>query len=85
MSGENIEGISGLQVSTSLKEADEIIDKCYKEITASPDSITAYLATDLLAVISCQSQKLLRLVFNSFLLGKIIVPLSQGQVKETSL
>ncbi len=43
--------MGGLNVSASLKEVDDIIDRCFKEITESPDSITAYLATELLAVI----------------------------------
>lgn len=69
-------------ISTSLgekscrKHIDDILERCDREISESPESITAFLATDLISTILANSNKSFQeYVLKQFLLEKIIEPL----------
>ena len=58
----------------------EVIEKCYTEISESPESVSALLATDLIsAIMSLPSTKSLHeQILKSFLLDKVVDPLLEG-------
>jgi len=43
--------LSGEEKEMGGGQVDQIIEKCYQEISESPESVTAFLATDLLGSI----------------------------------
>lgn len=56
---------------------DDLIERCAAEIDESPESVTAFLATDLIATIVAQTN-LSEYVLRSFLLERIIDPLIEA-------
>ena len=56
------------------------MDRCYTEINDSPESVAAFLSSDLLSVIAVQSSSLQEYVLKTFLEPKIIDPLIEKSV-----
>jgi hypothetical protein len=75
--------LSGEEKDMGGGQVDHIIEKCYKEISESPESVTAFLATDLLGSIIVQANRRLQdYVLRKFLLDRIIDPLISGDQLE---
>ena len=62
------------------KLVEEIIEKCHKEVSESPESVSAFLATDLIASIIVGGKKQLQnYVLHKFLSDNIIEPLIENE------
>lgn len=71
-------GLSISQDASKMKtNIDDLLERCAAEIDESPESVTAFLATDLIATIVAQTN-LSEYVLRSFLLERIIDPLIEA-------
>ena len=59
----------------------EVIEKCYSEISDSPEAVNALLATELISAIMAlpSTRSLHERILRSFLVDKIVDPLIEGE------
>lgn len=59
----------------------EVVDKCFSEISESPESVSALLATNLISAIMGlpSTRSLHEQILRSFLIDKIVDPLIEGE------
>jgi hypothetical protein len=71
--------VSGTTEDGMSTQIGEIIEKCYRDIDESPESVTAIYACDLLSVLLTKTNPFLQLyILQNFLVAKIIDHLLEG-------
>ncbi|TNV84344.1 hypothetical protein FGO68_gene12695 [Halteria grandinella] len=71
--------LSGTTEDGKASQLAEILEKCYKEVNDSPESVTAFFACDLLSIILINTNKSLsHYILQRFLVERIVDPLIEG-------